>query len=289
MALIIVAVLRIIFGTLGLAANVVQFVTTVKMKKDLKPFDVTVISLNIADAMSSLLFALYGLARILFIYGIIGNGLFAFLAIGINFSIVASFNHIIFIALQRMFAVIFPLSIRSIITNRRFNACLALMWLTAIAYAVTCTFKAVDFLAVNSYTILLSGLVLIGLYSLVCIKTMRKSRPRLSIHGNRAQGHGVLLHSIFISLGFVVCFFPFAINYLFVTYNFVSVLVADVLVMLNTFVNVMVYFLMRYRRVTRKRRTLSNISMQLRPNRACTATVVTAIALQECNVQFAEV
>ena len=279
---ILVGSLRIAFGLLGLAANVVQLVVTFRTKKDFSSFDVTVVSLNIADTVSSLFFTFYGLARILFNYYIVGIDFLTYLAFGLNFSVVASFNHIIFIALQRMFAVIFPLNVRSIITILRFKVCLILMWLSAVTYAVVCAFEAVDFLAVNSYTIFISGVLLISLYSVICYTTMRRSPLPLqaSIHGNRSQRHSVLLHSFFITLGFVVCFFPFAVNYLFVSYDFVTVLVADLLVMLNTFIDVLVYFFIRHikKRLHRK----STITGTVRARHLSrTTSVVTAIPLQE--------
>ena len=272
------------FGLLGLAANIVQFVFTMRAKKDYTSFDITVLSLNVADTVSSLFFTSYGLARILVNQRVIGMKFLIYLAYGLNFSVVASFNHIIFIAFQRMFAVIFPLSIRSIITSLRFKASLTFMWLAAIAYAVTCAFKAVDFLAVNSYTIFVSGIMLIVLYTVICYRAMKQTNapPRSSIHGNRAQRHGVLLHSLFITLGFVVCFFPFAINYLFVPYDFVSVLVADLLVMLNTFINVLLYFFIIYFKSKRVNRRASTVVAQIRIHKSCRTTVATtALPLQE--------
>ena len=263
---IIVGALRIVFGIFGLAANVVQFVSVKKAMRNLNSFDITVISLNIADAVSSLFFTLYGIARILIHHRIIGMQYLLYIEFGLNFSVIASFNHIIFIALQRMFAIIFPLNIRSIITSRRFKISLAVMWLVAIGYAVTCAFESVDFLAVNSYTILVSGCLLIGLYFVICFRAMRQSHapPRSSIHGNRSQRRSVLLHSLFVTLGFVVCFFPFAVNYLFVGYDFVAVLVADLLVMLNTFVDVFVYFLIRHLKIARIKRSASRFDTQAR-------------------------
>ena len=281
MVQILVGSLRIAFGLLGLAANVVQLVFTIRSKKDLTSFDITVFSLNIADMVSSIFFTFYGLARILCSYRIIGASFLTYLSFGLNFSIVASFNHIIFIALQRMCAVIFPFNVHSIITSLRFKVCLTLLWLTAIAYAVVCAFESVDFLAVNSYTIFVSGILLISLYSVICYTAIRgaPSHPQLSVHGNRPHRYSVLLHSFLITLGFVVCFFPFAVTYLFVAYDFTTVLIADLLVMFNTFIDVLVYFLIQYikKRLVKK----STITTTVRRRHVSGTSVVTGIPLQD--------
>ena len=281
MGIIVVGSLRIAFGLLGLIANVIQLVFTIRLKKDFTLFDTTVFSLNIADMVSSIFFAFYGLARILCNYHVIGINFLTYLAFGLNFSVVAAFNHIIFIALQRMFAVIFPMNVRSIMTSLRFKVCLTLMWLSAIAYAIVCAFESVDFLAVNSYTIIVSGIMLISLYGVISYSVIRGSTapPQSSIHGNRSQRHSVLLHSFFITLGFIVCFFPFAINYLFVAYDFTVILIADLLVMFNTFIDVLVYFFIQY--IKKRMAKKSTIITVARTRHLSGMSVVTAIPLQE--------
>ena len=230
-----------------MAANAIQMVFTCKTKKNLTAFDKTVVSLSCADAVSAIFFALYGVARILHIKEIAGVNFVWYASIGLNFSVVASFNHIIFIALQRFFAVLFPLNIKSIITKCRFNLFLALTWFSAGLYGILSAVTRMDVLAVNSYVTLVSGVALIILYVGISYTTSKRDQicKNVRYQATRVRNRAVLIHSLLVTVGFVVCFYPFAITYLFISYDFTAVVVSDLLVMFNTFLDVIIYFYIR--------------------------------------------
>ena len=235
--------LRIALACLGLIANVIQTFFCITRRKYRTNFEVSLISLSIADLISSVTFALYGIAEVVYLYPFVKA-----MTKALDFTVITMFMHIIFIAVQRLLAVIYPLRIKLILSTNRFYLLLTLTWVTACFYGLINILVKVDHVRVNCYMILVFGSAIIALYTGISYTAAMKSRSLQSagqIHSRR-RNSTVLLHSFLVTMNFVTCFFPFAIVYLFVTPERISRLVIDMLVTLNPFLDSVAYFYMRH-------------------------------------------
>ena len=244
--------LRITLACLGLAANMIQTVVCIARRRYRTNFDISLISLSIADIISCVIFTLFGIAEIVY-----SHPFAKVMTKALDFAVITMFTHIIFIAVQRLLAVIYPLRINWLLRRSRFYFLLAFTWVTACFYGLISDLVNVDHMRVNSYTILVSGSALIALYTGISYTTTRNGRSLQNagqVH-NRRRNSTVLLHSFLVTMNFVTCFFPFAIVYLFVTPERISSLVIDMLVALNPLLDSVAYFYMRHctRKQTRPR------------------------------------
>ena len=250
---IIVGFVRFVLGSLGIIANILQIAYCIIKKKYHSPFDRSVLSLSVADIISGLFFAVYGLVSSLLLLknqNLIAIAKFTqYISIGINFSVIASFNHIIFIAAQRLLVVMFPLRIRVLFDGQRFNILLVLTWFLAAVYCVlsAAVFMS-EYLKVNSYMIMISGIILVLLYAVLSYQTRKRDHIlQDSVHvGTRVQNRTILLHAILVTAVFLVCFYPFAITYLYIVHGFVTAVICDLLITINPLLDAIIYFYIGY-------------------------------------------
>lgn len=241
--------LRITLACLGLVANLLQTVFCITRKRYRTNFDMSLMSMSIADIISCVIFALFGMAEIMY-----SLPFAKVMTVSLNFTVITMFTHIIFIAVQRLLAVIYPLRIKWILRRSRFYILLTFTWVTACGYGLISVLAIVDYVRVNSYMILVCGSAIIALYTGISYTTRKESKNLQKtgqIH-NRRRNSTVLLHSFLVTMNFITCFFPFAIVYLFVTPERFSSLVIDMLVTLNPLLDSVTYFYMRH--CTRKQK-----------------------------------
>ena len=132
-------------GTLGFIANLVQMIIIGRDKKQRNSvFGITLLSLNISDIFISIVQLYRGILLVLFLLLVIDLNLV--LKIGkhtdlvIIFSLASSFSHVIFIAVMRILALVFPMRIKRIITKSRCTIILFFLWLLSIGFVTISQF-----------------------------------------------------------------------------------------------------------------------------------------------------
>eukprot|EP00112_Aurelia_sp_Birch-Aquarium-sp1_P014724 Seg3191.3 transcript_id=Seg3191.3/GoldUCD/mRNA.D3Y31 product="hypothetical protein" protein_id=Seg3191.3/GoldUCD/D3Y31 len=181
----------------------------------------------------------------------------------LSFSIICSIAHTIFIAVQRLLAVIFPLKIRQIFRKGRFYALLAFTWIICGTFGSVIEFITDDDLGLISKIILISGTTLIVLYAGITYAASRRDKSLQNgsqVH-NKNRNTTIFLHSFLVTLSFVACFLPVAILGVCMDMDFtvVGFIITDCgLLTLNPFIDSMVYFYVMY--FKRRRRAASALA-----------------------------
>ena len=253
--LIMYGSIRIALASIGLIANVIQMLFCINRKQYRTKFDISVISLSVADTISSVTLALKGLVEIFD-----AVQFWDMVNATLSFSIICSIAHTIFIAVQRLLAVIFPLKIRQIFRKGRFHALLAFMWITCGAFGIIVHFVIVHDLDLISRIILVSGTTLIVLYTGIAYVASRRDtrlQNASQVHNN-SRNTTIFLHSFLVTLSFVGCFFPLAVSNLFMNLGVSATVTIDSLLTLNPFIDSTVYFYVMY--FQRRRRSTSALA-----------------------------
>ena len=255
----------LVAGVIGILLNIKE--TSCLLRKSVKrrAFDNTVMSLSIADLVSGIFFSLIGLGVILFTSNLSDFRLVQYAVIGLNFSVMASLNHVLLIALQRSFAALIPNRLSQAEKSFYLTIVLVLVWVLAGIYGIL-SFKVInDFIRVNSYVIIIYSTLSMLMFGPVLCKANQEC---LTVHG---EGHGnvclcgrrVMVHSILVTLGLFVCFFPFAVNNLMLTHNVIRGAFCDVLVAVNPIIDSMVYFYVNRRKDGKMRLEDANLDLQV--------------------------
>ena len=247
--LVMLGSIRIALASIGLIANVIQMSFCIHRKQYRTKFDVSVISLSAADTISAVNLMLRGLVEIFDaaqFWDVVNAAL--------SFSIICSIAHTIFIAVQRLLAVIFPLKIRQIFRKGRFYALLTFMWIACGAFGIIIHFITVHDLDLISRIILVSGTTLIVLYAgITYVASRRDTRLQNAsqVHNN-SRNTTIFLHSFLVTLSFVGCFLPIAVSNLFMDLGVGAAVTVDSLLTLNPFIDSTVYFYVMYFQRRRK-------------------------------------
>ena len=254
--------IRLAFGIIGLTANIFQVIYSVIKKKYATNFEKSLMSLSFADILTSI--TLIFLASVELKFDI---SLFLCINIFLNLSITTMFNHTILIAAQRLIAVVYPLKVKIILSKRRFHVLLALTWISACVYGIGIVFVMKHFVRLDSYIILVSGIILIISYAAMSYTTYRKEKDSSNLTSHREErgrSRAVLLHSFLVTIAFVTCFFPFAINVLFFNSLKPIFVLFESLLSINPLLDSLIYFYMKYCRGRQEPTMELNAQEQLR-------------------------
>ncbi len=170
----------------------------------------------------------------------------------ITFSFTSSFTHIVFIAIQRVIAVAFPLKVKHMITKTRCYIALAVLWIaSALPVFVIAQINIVSGLTSLAYTGIITETALTFVYSIICFKTFRRDitndfRDETQRRRQKSDRE-VLLYSVAITVAFIICNFPLSIQGFLgyrVHYHFAYAFHA--LYSLNPFLDTLLYFLWSY-------------------------------------------
>lgn len=199
----------------GIALNTFQIVATFRGKRKKAPFDLSVISLSIADIFSScftLFFMIY--------WHLIHNDFIphttAVTSVSIvclQFSFFSSMFHLVFIAVQRVFAVISPLAFRSRFTTKFCYRSMKIIWALSLTSSVLNVFVATH--DIIGYVVLASEVLLAVTYSITCCvvkKNDGKFRSMRSIEQKKCSAfRKIFLYSISMTFAFILCTLPSAL------------------------------------------------------------------------------
>ena len=227
----------LVTGVLGIAANLVEMVNIYRRNRKTS-FDAIVASLSIADTISGILFAIIGIGGILCTSGIVAFSLVKYAVIGLNFSVMASLNHVLVIVIQR---VISAFAKESIAANRILVAFFFLaVWGSATLYGILSLLVIKDFITLNSIIIVAYTAATTLSYVPIFYRERQKcSSPEASAE---TQNNKALLHSILLTLCCFACYFPFALNNLVLKRGFIVGSICDILIAINPSIDALIYF-----------------------------------------------
>ena len=260
---------KILFITLSsiiAILNVYEIVLIVRYKNR-KAFDKLLLSLAVSDLVVALTVIAFKLADLL-----TGNKV-AWLD-GTNFanifilSISFSMSNLIAITADRFLAVRFPIKHRILLTGRRVNAVIITIWslcIVSVTIYSLIQFKWRDQMEISlnmaSGFILLYGVAMIVVYInilyLICKRAVpgknrigeeikvTNQRPALVLKGPNMTERGVFITGAIVTISFVICTYPFAIDFLIKQSGEKVSIASKILMLLNSLFNPLIYFFKR--------------------------------------------
>ena len=194
----------VVIGMTGVALNALEMIMILKGGQYRVPFQMSVLSLAVADLLASLSVAFCSaLVLILKLPYPYPEMLINAYIRTIIFSSISSQLHVILIAIQRLMAVLLPFSCKRILTPARCSLLLALIWIisSAVPGLTKENFYITPFILVTSVVIAFS-------YAFIVYRI--RNRPVVATRDS-STGSDVILYSGILFLLFVVCFFPYVI------------------------------------------------------------------------------
>ena len=212
------ASIQMTLGIAGIILNMLQLI--ILLRKQRRPFESTLLSLSIADLLVSVCLILNSVLNLLrehdvdfdlsdIIYRSLRHAIYCF-------AITLALLHIIFIALQRLIAVMFPFRVHELFSKRRCCFFLAVMWVGSLGFltwSVWAFTKDPDDdvpLIAFSYVMFLAEACLIPLYAAVCCLVVRRGGMAANASTD-SRNHSVILYSVIITAFFVVMTFPLGV------------------------------------------------------------------------------
>ena len=134
-----------------------------------------------------------------------------FFLVCIYSSTLSSALHMMFIAVQRLIAVLYPFKASTWITRKRGIITVVVIWLTSTVSSVPLSTQCFTYHRMLSGSPFVIAIFIIFCYIIINVKLMTRKVPRATT-GHQAQSTSVLLYSICITVIFMFCAFPFSIH-----------------------------------------------------------------------------
>ena len=249
--------IQILFGVLGMILNLTQFVMLYRSRVRHTLFEINLLSLCVADFISSLCFVGFGGFGV---YELKQSTVHGESYVNVNAAwfeasspmlfrttIMLSFTHVIFIAFQRFFSSLFPFRFRVLFTKKMCILGIALLWTVSIGYGIL---RILDEGITNLtfvYTNLLCDGLLVALYSALCCILVRRSRTTAVDCSGSSRLRGdtvrkVFVYSLCVTLAFIATTSPLTVYYIFKP-TIVLFIVSEAILPLNAVLNAILYFL----------------------------------------------
>ena len=202
----------LVLGIVGVLFNVTETSIILRKLNRMTPFGLILLSLCMADILSSLLFAIYA---VITIAGHRDSSQVIQLTYRLIFACTAvSFIHIVLIALQRLCAVAFPHAFTRIVNLTKCSVILLNGWLVAFLYGVIYAFDDAA-IEVSCYQVFIVGIVLIIIYLNISYRARLKNVHKRSTHSRSNHTKRIFFHSFAVTAAFIACNYPYAIAFLF--------------------------------------------------------------------------
>ncbi len=232
-------------GAVGVITSVIQLVLVYR-DKDRRDsvFRLSLISLNVADLLSSVSFVLRGNDLIF------SQGIERLIFASILFSLTSSFCHVLFLAIQRLIAVVFPFKVKRILTRSRCYIFLSVMWVVSVASSFLFYFASGK-LRGFCCLVMIVGILLMITYSVICYRKKKSNITSNNISQDmrrrrQQSDRRVFIYSLAITTVFVICNFPVALEVLILPPSYIYFSTAEVLLSLNPFLDTLLYFVWSY-------------------------------------------
>ena len=210
-----ILVAHVAIGVTGLIWNAIQFIFIIRRKKIKLAFDLTILSLNVADLIVSICITMLNIYFYLILTS--GNNTWypsvSALAMGFNLSLWSSIWHSVFIAIQRFLATFFPMKFRIYYTRKHCIAGLIIVWISSILQTAFSYVGITIFIHALAFLIIFSDAFLITFYVMICCRVHYKRRLLSSTMASSRhhQNNWTLQYSVLVTSAFVFCTLPYAV------------------------------------------------------------------------------
>ena len=200
---------NLVICILGVALNACQIVSLVYTKRTKLPFDITLISLAASDLLFAATSVLSTIIPFFIPSTLTWTWYFKLSVLCIYTSSLSSALHMVFIAIQRLIAVLYPLKLAIWMTRRRCIKITCFLWLVSIAVSAPVSIHYYAFQKFLMYSPLISASFIVVCYVIINIKML--TRKRLAVSGQPSENIHILVYSICITAIFMICTFPYTI------------------------------------------------------------------------------
>ena len=194
---------------LGIALNSCEIASLFHARRTKLPFDVALISLALSDLILALITLVLGTmtyVRPILMESKMYSNTFIFC---IYSSSLSSALHLLFIAIQRLVAVLYPLKASIWITRKRSIITLLLLWLASSVIAVPVPIGYYIYNRIISFTPFVSAGVITACYFVINFRMMTRKSPTGA--DQQTQNISILVYSISVTAIFMICTFPYTI------------------------------------------------------------------------------
>ena len=193
----------------GIALNTSEIASLVYAKRTKLPFDITLISLAASDLMLAATALLIGIFPY-FASAKVTRTWYGKLSVSCIYTpSLSSALHMVFIAIQRLIAVLYPLKLTTWMTRKRCVITICLLWLFSMGPSVIVAVKFNANQLYFMYSPLISASIILICYIIINIKMLK--RRRFAVSGQPSQSIHVLVYSICISAIFLICNLPYTV------------------------------------------------------------------------------
>ena len=197
---------------LGITLNAFQILHTIRNNRKATPFDLFIFSLSVADLLSSSVALLFMIYWHLIHNSIIKNNpvIDIISIVLLQYCILSSMFHLVFIAILRVTAVVSPFKFRHLITSNLPYTLIVIIWVLSLVSSVVNVFLVA--LDAIGYVVSTVEALLVVIYITICcavkkqddsmtqLATCRQQRPPIFRH--------TLLHSVYVTSAFILCTLP---------------------------------------------------------------------------------
>lgn len=231
----------LVLGLLGIVANLVESIC-IHRQKHKTTFKAIVASLNIADGISSALFATIGIGIILFTKGVSDFQLVHYAVIGLNFSVLASLTHVLLSVIHRAVAAFHKEKLAE--NWVVFALFFVFVWGSACLYGVLSVVIIKTFIRLNSIIIVVYATVTVLVYVPILCKRSQicATNEDQDIENRRMRRSKALTHSVLLTACAFACYLPFAITNLTLNVGNIFGAICDLLIATNPLLDALVYF-----------------------------------------------
>ncbi len=260
-------------GLLGFIANLLQIIFIIRDRKQRNSiFGIILLSLSIADIFISIAQLYRGIIYCLALSLVLDLELTSRLDrpahVAVIFCLTSSFCHVVFIAIIRVLALVFPLRMNRIITKSRCRFIVACLWVLSVGLIFLSYFTIGNKLG-GYLAIITSGILLVA-YSVICYRMYNRRHVQsndLARRNRQQSDKDVVLYSMVLTFFFCLCLLPRSISYL-VEGPYFARYITAFMYTINPFFDTLLYFFASHY----KRRRRENISQSNRVNSAGTNT-----------------
>ena len=235
---------RIAIASAGIVINMLLIIFIYSKRRRNLPFDITLISLAVADFVVSFLTAMSYTLLLLYIHGKIGlpylHEIIVLNTVGAHLTISSSILHLNFIAIQRLLVILSPISSRRL-TKASCIKIIVSIWLLSATHILIIIFREYRIYVVLSYLIIVSAAILIFSYSVIFYR-LTKPANLTTTRATADRRRSASYYCLAITLAFLVCSLPFAVSSILRDNTSVNFQIAgDLLLYLNATLDPIIY------------------------------------------------
>ena len=248
-------------GFMIIVTNLVEIICIVR-KKDKTPFEKLLLSLALSDLLVGVITTVYKTLDL-----VLGQKpwlLDKMTVVVFTLSTIFSLQNLLAITIDRFLAIRFPIKHRILVTPRRINALITFIWLLSLLVGVGLDLILVivvqsgyDIVMVSSTGGIIAIGTVINIIYFCIIKFLFTRQVKVTarpedgkvlqriqelFRGPQKTERAVLLSSVVVAASFIICTFPFAIEYLRFRDGEHLSFASKMLIVLNSLLNPFVYF-----------------------------------------------